>query len=80
MFVVACVFRVLTVTLSGAGRQVCVRAHRWVVFYTEAKPMPNTGAGLGDFYQRLLDRDEPRRAITGAERPTRETISLRILP
>lgn len=37
------------------------------------------GESFGDYYQRLLDRESPRRAITGREEPTRETIQLKVL-
>jgi sulfite reductase beta subunit-like hemoprotein len=43
--------------------------HRWA---RERLP----GEGLGDFYQRLLDRPEPRRAITGREQPTADLVQL----
>ena len=31
--------------------------------------------GLGDFYQRILDRDSPRRRVTGKEQQTLETVA-----
>ena len=31
--------------------------------------------GLGDFYQRILDRDAPRRRVTGKEEQTLETVA-----
>lgn len=35
--------------------------------------------GLGDFYQRIFDRDETRVSITGAEEPTEKLFALKIL-
>ena len=35
----------------------------------------NDGEGLGDFYQRILDRDEPRRRVTGKEEQTLELVA-----
>ncbi|MDZ4864691.1 MAG: NADPH-dependent assimilatory sulfite reductase hemoprotein subunit [Gemmatimonadota bacterium] len=34
------------------------------------------GESLGDFYQRLIPREEPRRSITGRETPTAELVQL----
>jgi sulfite reductase beta subunit-like hemoprotein len=44
---------------------------RWAA---EAGP----GEGLGDFYQRLRGRSEPRRSITGREEPAAELIQLAV--
>ena len=38
----------------------------------EGKP----GEGLGDFYQRLIGRSEPRTAVTGREQPTFELVQI----
>ncbi len=38
-----------------------------------------TSEGLGDYYQRLMKREEPRRRVTGAEKATREDIGLEVL-
>ena len=35
----------------------------------------NDGEGLGDFYQRILKRDSPRRLLTGKEEQTLETVA-----
>ncbi len=35
----------------------------------------NEGEGLGDFYQRILDRDSPRRRVTGKEEQMLETVA-----
>ena len=35
----------------------------------------NDGEGLGDFYQRSLDRDSPRRRVTGKEEQMLETVA-----
>ncbi len=43
--------------------------HRWA-----AESLP--GEALGDFYQRLVPRDAPRRAVTGREAPTAELVQL----
>jgi sulfite reductase beta subunit-like hemoprotein len=34
------------------------------------------GEGLGDFYQRLLPRDAPRRSVTGKETPTAALVQI----
>jgi hypothetical protein len=36
------------------------------------------GESLSDFYQRLLNRSEPRTQITGRETPTQELVQLAI--
>jgi sulfite reductase beta subunit-like hemoprotein len=35
----------------------------------------NDDEGLGDFYQRILDRDAPRRRVTGKEEQTLDTVA-----
>ena len=35
--------------------------------------------GLGDFYQRILDRDQPRRRLTGKETPTLELLKSQLV-
>jgi len=35
-----------------------------------------TGEGLGDFYQRIIGRSEPRTAVTGREQPTFELVQI----
>lgn len=37
------------------------------------------GEGFGDFYQRVVQRRAPRKRITGDEKPTEQTIALRVL-
>ncbi len=39
--------------------------------YAEAR---NPGEGLGDFYQRILERTENRRRVTGKETPTQDDV------
>jgi sulfite reductase (ferredoxin) len=36
------------------------------------------GEGLGDFYQRILGRSEPRTAVTGREQPTAELVQIEV--
>ncbi|MGI9040689.1 MAG: NADPH-dependent assimilatory sulfite reductase hemoprotein subunit [Gemmatimonadales bacterium] len=38
------------------------------------------GEGLGDFYQRLVGRIEPRAAVTGREEPTADLVQLQVSP
>ena len=38
------------------------------------------GEGLGDFYQRIIGRSEPRAAVTGREQPTFELVQLGVAP
>ena len=38
------------------------------------------GEGLGDFYQRIIGRAEPRTAVTGREQPTFELVQLGVAP
>jgi sulfite reductase (ferredoxin) len=42
---------------------------RWAIERVE-------GEGLGDFYQRIIGRTEPRTAVTGREQPTAELVQL----
>ena len=37
-----------------------------------------SGEALGDFYQRAIDRSEPRHLFTGKETPTRELVGERV--